>query len=74
KYAPGLHRKWILEDVLVPLAPIGITISVGSYVARHVDSISRLEQAILLGSISVSATVLAATIIFWGLIRSKSSG
>lgn len=74
KFAPGLHKKWLLEDIFFPLILIGSTISVGVYISSKLGDISRMDQVILLSVICVSATIVAASGVFWNGVRSRFSG
>lgn len=74
KFAPGLHNKWMLEDVLFPLAPVIIVIVAGVYISSQFNDIGRFGQVVVLVLVSISATVVAAMTVFWHFFRSKFSG
>jgi O-antigen/teichoic acid export membrane protein len=73
QFAPGLHKKWLVEDVLYPLVPIVIVVSIGVYVSDTFDDMSRLVHVIILALICISAMTIAGISAFWTTFWTKIS-
>jgi O-antigen/teichoic acid export membrane protein len=71
KFAPGLHKKWIIEDVLTPLVSAAIIVFIGAYFSSALSEASRFGEVLILILISVSATLVSAVSVFGGLIWSR---
>lgn len=74
KFAPGLHNKWFLGDVLLPMIPIAIAVGGGSYIISVLANEGRFNKVVELAFVSVFATCLAVAISFWPFFRRKFFG
>jgi O-antigen/teichoic acid export membrane protein len=74
RFAPGLHEKWIIEDVLVPIVSATIVVFFGAYFSNMLHEVTRFGEVLVLIAISVSATIVSAVSVFSGLCWSRCCG
>lgn len=65
KFAPGLHRKWMLEDVLLPLLPVAITTAAGASVLSQFSEVGRWGQFLGLVIVCGLATLVGGLGVFF---------
>jgi|TARA_Y100000296_G_C5178472_1_gene261652 O-antigen/teichoic acid export membrane protein len=64
RFAPGLHKTWFLNDVLIPLILVIGIVLIGVMVSNDLEKMSRFLQFSTLAIISASANLLAAAWVF----------
>ena len=53
KYAPGIHRAWIIRDIMLIFVAVAITLSCLRTIATHLEWMSRVEVFIILGGFGI---------------------
>lgn len=74
KFAPGLHKEWILEDVLIPIAPSMLVVLSGVYLISMVNEFDRLGHVFVAVFLCMAAMLISGLAITWRFFWSKFFG